>query len=117
MTAPTPTPDPVLHPATHALWVITRALWVHAPRDLAARMRRPELGDLVVEVTAFRYDPDAVGWLRSIEWRPDRPGDYGLVARWVVEPVDRPGEQEGWRNSEFVAVPADRATLRRWRTP
>jgi hypothetical protein len=65
-----------------------------------ARMAHPGPGDLVVEITAFGAprDPDSVGRLIRVEGTdPDE--------RWVVEPVHKPGAEQGWRNAMFAAVP------------
>ena len=89
--------------ATEQLYILGRELWRcvligNAPpaiAELRERMRHPQRGDLVIEVSSFSgFDPDGVGRLLRIE------GD-----RWVIEPWDRPGEEQGWRNATFVALP------------
>lgn len=71
---------------------------------LAERMRRPEPGDLVLEITGFGrgWDPNRIGRLVRIEGRP--PGTV-----YVVAPLHRPGHQSGWRDCEFIALPTERA--------
>ncbi|WP_330253102.1 hypothetical protein OG874_00355 [Nocardia sp. NBC_00565] len=73
------------------------------------RMSHPRPGDLVVEISGWRktFDPDAVGRLIRID------GDPKLADRWVIEPLLRPGEEQGWGNAQFVAVP-DIDSLDRW---
>jgi hypothetical protein len=64
------------------------------------RMMHPRPGDLVVEVSMWGTprDPDMVGRLIRIEGsEPDE--------RWVVEPLHRPGEEQGWQNTSFATVP------------
>lgn len=69
-------------------------------RQLGERMRNPQPGDLVMEVSRFggfrpdRFDPDSIGRLVRIN------GD-----RWVVEPLHAPGVEQGWQNATFVALP------------
>src|ERR1700753_1280489 len=84
--------------------VLGRALWNSALTsrngELRSRMRRPVPGDLIVETTrrGEPRDPDMCGWLVRIE------GDAGLGGRWVVEPLHRPGEEQGGVNASFVAI-------------
>lgn len=86
-----------------------RALWSAACcgsvppliTQLRDRMRRPQPGDVVLEISRWggldpaRFDPDSVGRLVS------HAGD-----RWVVEPLHDPGRQQGWRNADFIALPS-----------
>jgi hypothetical protein len=89
-----------------------------ATAELTHRMRRPRVGDLVVEVGACRrrpkgFDGDAVGWLLELRGVDDRHDDWApLVDCYVVRPLDAPGRRCNWYNADFVAVPADRAS--RW---
>jgi len=60
----------------------------------------PKPGDLVIETTSCgSVDPDGIGWLLRIEGNPP------IVDRWVIEPINRPGEEQGWQNADFLAVP------------
>jgi hypothetical protein len=95
---------------------VGRALWesvlvgdpAPAVAELRNRMKRPRPGDLVIEVTMLgRFDPDSVGRLLRVEG--DNPG---LPDRYVVEPLHRPGEEQGWRNAQFIALPDQRASTR-----
>lgn len=71
--------------------------------ELRDRMRHPQPGDLVLEITRFgAFDPDGIGWLVSMA------GDPAAPARVVVEPLHRPGEEQGWQNAQFVALPVTR---------
>jgi hypothetical protein len=91
------------------LWLAGGGQPVPAQAELVARMRRPRIGDLVVEVSSFRgFDPDGLGWLRELTYAT--PGRTDLVDCYVVEPLHRPGETQNWRNAEFIAVPTDRAS-------
>jgi hypothetical protein len=78
---------------------------------LRDRMFNPRPGDLVVEITSRRssqaFDPDSVGRLLRTEGPSNSP------SRWVVEPLLRPGEEQGWTNATFVAIP-DEAREDRW---
>lgn len=78
---------------------------------LRDRMGNPRPGDLVVEITSSRpsqmFDPDSVGRLLRTEGPSDFP------RRWVIEPLLRPGEEQGWTNATFVAIP-DEAREDRW---
>ena len=79
-------PDPIVALATLAHYLM------FCPLD---KLREPKVDDLVLEVTKFGgIDPDGIGWLRS---------HHGQ--RWVVEPLSRPGEEQGWQNAVFLAVP------------
>ncbi len=71
-----------------------------ARRAVHERMMHPQPGDLVVEITMWGppRDPDQVGRLIRIEG--SGPGE-----RWVVEPLHRPGQEQGWQNAAFAAVP------------
>jgi hypothetical protein len=76
---------------------LTILLAVRAPDDRASL---PEPGDLVVEVTGFgTVDVDSIGILLRRE-KDDRDGDA-----WVIEPLERPGEEQRWLNADFLAVP------------
>ncbi len=75
-------------------------------------MKRPRIGDLVVEFSAgYRGDADGVGWLRGIEFADRRPGDFvnidggRVVEVWLIEPIDKPGQVIRWSNATFFAVP------------
>lgn len=79
------------------------------------RMCRPRIGDLVIEISRFRslsFDPDSVGWLCELQYPegvdPEADPDVP-VERYVVEPLDKPGVMQGWRNARFVALPAENA--------
>jgi len=69
-------------------------------KELGERMRNPQPGDLVLEVSRWggmrpdRFDPESIGRLVRIE------GD-----RQVVEPLHAPGTDQGWQNARFVALP------------
>jgi len=103
------------------LYYAGRALWftvncgdpAPATAQLRNRMRHPQPGDLVIEISGFgrTFDPDSVGRLIRIE----HPDDLDLT-RHVVEPLHRPGEEQGWQNSEFVAVP-DQRSSDQWAKP
>lgn len=77
---------------------------------LAERMHNPRPGDLVMEVTSFGpFDPDSIGRLLRVETSPT---DHTFVTRWVTEPLGRPGQEQGWQNAEFVALPDMRSSVR-----
>jgi hypothetical protein len=72
---------------------LTVLLSVRAGGDRAAL---PIPGDLVVEVTGFgAADADSIGILLR------REEDVA----WVIEPLERPGEEQRWLNADFFAVP------------
>jgi hypothetical protein len=63
------------------------------------RATLPMPGDLVVEVTGFGVaDVDSIGILLRRE-----PTENDLA--WVIEPLERPGEEQRWLNADFFAVP------------
>ncbi|WP_327066807.1 hypothetical protein [Kitasatospora sp. NBC_01302] len=110
------TDDPI-----ELLYYAGRALWLSvlvgdpapATLQLRNRMKQPRPGDLVIEISSFNqtFDPDSVGRLVRIE----NAHDMGLC-RHVTAPLGRPGEEQGWRNAEFVAIP-DRRSSDRWAQP
>ena len=107
-------PAELLYYAGHALW--SRAnVGSPAPAtaQLRKRMRHPRPGDLVIEISGFgrTFDPDSVGRLVRIEHADDLD-----LTRYVVAPLGRPGEEQGWQNAEFVAVP-DRRSSYQWAKP
>ncbi|SFD14064.1 hypothetical protein [Streptomyces aidingensis] len=109
----TPPPDNAAAMAMTA-YTLGRALYTAALRGgvsetVRDRMMKPRPGDLVIEVTAFhtQLDPDGIGRLVSIQGTPEMP------ERYVVEPLHRPGTQQGWRNATFAAVP-DQPSAERW---
>lgn len=81
---------------------IGRALWtsqIAIQGELLERMRRPQPGDLVIEISRIgSFDPDGVGRLISIEGTD--PDD-----RYVVAPLHAPGTEQGWQNATFIALP------------
>ncbi len=74
---------------------------------LRVRMMRPQVGDLVVEVTGRKFERDSVGRLVAVELDPDDP-DPAFVQRWVVAPLVDPERHQGWSNAEFIALPEGR---------
>lgn len=85
--------------ATKHIYTVGRALWASvnvgnpapAVAALRDRMRRPRVGDLVMEISSFKgYDPDGVGTLAAIEG-----DDPEFPDRYVVEPLGKPGERQG----------------------
>lgn len=92
------------------LYYAGRALWMSvlignpppATVSVHARMNAPRPGDLVIEIGRIggSFDPDGVGRLLRVE----HPDDEARI-RYVIEPLHRPGEEQGWRNARFVALP------------
>jgi hypothetical protein len=112
---------------THLIAVLANELWTatltpNAPRltaELRERMKRPGVGDLVVEFSAGqRGDQDGVGWLRGIEFSDGRGGDSvnidgrRAVDAWIIEPIDKQGQTIRWSNATFFAIPLQNA--RQW---
>jgi hypothetical protein len=64
------------------------------------RMMEPQPGDLVVEISKWGAprDPDMIG--RLIRVSGDEYRRY-----YVIEPLHRPGQEQGWQNAVFAAVP------------
>lgn len=72
----------------------------------------PQPGDLVVEVTKFSLDPDAIGWLKAhgdASYREDNTGPTREV--WDIIPLrglrNEPCKSRGfqrWENAEFRKV-------------
>ena len=100
------------------LAVVGRELWSMtlvgdpAPivKELRERMRSPQPGDLVLEITRWgAFDPDSIG--RLVRTEPPGAETGGLASRWVVEPLHAPGTVVGWRNADFVALPDKRKWL------
>ncbi|MEU7908285.1 hypothetical protein [Actinoplanes sp. NPDC049118] len=99
------------------LWCATLAPNVsHLSAETRERMKRPRLGDLVVEFSAGqRGDQDGVGWLRGIEFADGVGGDSvnidgrRVVNAWMIEPLDKPGQTLRWGNATFFAVPLQNA--------
>ncbi|MEV0898681.1 hypothetical protein [Actinoplanes sp. NPDC049802] len=114
---------------TQLIAVLANELWCAtlAPNmpfltaELRERMKRPRVGDLVVEFSAGqRGDQDGVGWLRAIEFADGRGGDSAnidgqrIINAWVIEPLDKPGQTLRWGNATFFAIPLKNA--RAWLT-
>ncbi|MEU8260154.1 hypothetical protein AB0C02_05975 [Micromonospora sp. NPDC048999] len=114
---------------TQLIAVLGNELWCstltpNAPRltvELRERMKRPRVGDLVVEFSAGqRGDADGVGWLRGIEFADGQGGDNvnidgrRVVDSWMIEPIDKPGQTIRWTNATFFAIPPQSA--RQWLT-
>jgi hypothetical protein len=112
---------------TQLIAVLGNELWCstlvpNAPRLTSAlreRMKRPAIGDLVVEFSAgLRGETDGVGWLRGLEFADGRGGDgvnidgRRAVDAWVIEPLDKPGKTIRWNNATFFAIPVQSA--RQW---
>jgi hypothetical protein len=76
---------------------------------VAARMMRPQVGDLVVECTGRVFERDSVGRLIEVELYDDDP-DPAFVKRYVVAPLVDPERHQGWSNAEFIALPEGRVT-------
>lgn len=104
------TSDPVelLYYAGQALWMSV-LIGNPPPATVAlhARMNKPEPGDLVIEIGRIggAFDPDSVGRLLRIEHSADE-----ARIRYVIEPLGRQGEEQGWRNARFVALPDQRSS-------
>jgi hypothetical protein len=92
-------------------------LIVALARRVAITTRNPEPpkpGELVIEVTAFRADPNAIGVLVGHDVAPYHPGDPtdGTVPMrevWDIIPLSGEVNPETgfarWENAEFVALP------------
>ena len=62
------------------------------------RINAPQIGDIVIEVTNFNFDPDSIGILR------DKSKDSFNTDTWIIESlVD--GKTHNWANCNFHAVP------------
>lgn len=104
---------------SNELWTSTIGNPSHLMAELRERMKRPRIGDMVVEFSAGqRGDADGVGWLRGIEFSDGQGGDHvnidgrRAVSAWIVEPLDKPGETFRYANATFFAVPQQNA--RQW---
>ena len=110
----TDNPSELLYYAGRALW---QSVLIGDPPpatvQLRFRMKNPRPGDLVIEISEFgrTFDPDSVGRLVRVEHSDDLD-----LTRHVVEPLNRPGEEQGWRNAEFVAIPDERSSYQ-WAKP
>jgi hypothetical protein len=81
------------------------ALLVEVAREAVVANREltpPREGDLVVEMTNRRYDPEGIGWLENIY--PYAPNLYNYEVRSLMT-----GETHHWDNSDFRRVPSDKA--------
>jgi hypothetical protein len=104
---------------SNELWTSTLSNTSHLMIELRERMKRPRVGDLVVEFSAGqRGDSDGVGWLRGIEFSDGQGGDSvnidgrRVVDAWIVEPLEKPGETFRFAGATFFAVPQQNA--RQW---
>ena len=96
---------------------------VRLARDLhlgSSRCRHARPGDLVVEISKFDTDPDAIGWLVAHGRAPyERDAPPGSPTRevWDVAPLSGRTNDAGgpmrWENAEFVALPEAVAELAR----
>ena len=74
---------------------------------LYERTHRPQPGDIVIECSSFRFDPDRIGvfierlWDMSHPLKEKQPEECYL---WRVESLVS-GEAVNWGNSEWLAVP------------
>lgn len=95
-----------------------RMLVAAARRAAVAESVGPEPGDLVVEITRFDTDPDAIGWLIGHDDAPynaDDPLDGSVPMRevWDIRPLNPAaklqtiGEEQvqRWENATFLRVP------------
>lgn len=88
---------------------------------LGGRTRHARPGDLVIEISKFDTDPDAIGWLVAHGRAPyERDAPPGAPTRevWDVAPLsgyttDAGGPTKRWENAEFVALPEAVAELAR----
>lgn len=75
-------------------------------RSTFGNFEPPGLGDLVVEVTNFRNDPDAIGWL------VDRRGPVHSPTILVIRSL-HDGVERRWENAEVRAMTPALAELAR----
>lgn len=86
---------------------------------LGGRWRHAKPGELVVEVSKFNIDPDAIGWLVNHGRAPYAEDGSGPTREiWDLIPLSGArGSYEGgaqrWENAEFVALPDSVAELAR----
>jgi hypothetical protein len=110
-------------------FVVRLAINLHQPLLRTS----PNPGDLVVEVTRMRMDPDAIGWLIAHGQAPwfagtkvadgilDGVGPMREV--WDIEPLSGRGPLHGpwrpqrWENAQFMALPDAIAELARQAFP
>jgi hypothetical protein len=88
------------HAAAHSAFFLV--LSGPMARHYKARMMRPQIGDMVIEISSFRGDdPDATG--RLLMANPD-------AGVWQILKFD--GGVAHWENAEFVAAPTTMAERR-----
>ena len=88
---------------------------------LGGRCRHARPGDLVVEISKYDTDPDAIGWLVAHGRAPyevDAPPGSPTREVWDVVPLsdcttDAGGPTKRWENADFVALPEAVAELAR----
>lgn len=87
------------------------------------RCRHARSGDLVVEISKFDIDPDAIGWLVAHGRAPyelDAPPGAPTREVWDILPLSgRKGSDRAvrWENADFVALPDAIAVLARQAFP
>ena len=75
-------------------------------KALDERTRHPKQGDLIVEVTTFRDDPEGIGFFVQRRWdmnHPDREQQHPDNHLWEVQNL-LTGKRQNWGNAEFRAV-------------
>lgn len=71
-------------------------------QPLRDRMKKPRLGDLVIDIYTAKWDPRRFGRLSRVEKANGK-------TMFVVAPLVMPGREFAWESDvyEFIALPAD----------
>lgn len=93
----------VFEATAYNLWMCALQGRTPATRALFERMRNPQVGDMVMEITSYRRIKEnrrGTGTLIAIQ-----ENDEVFLKKWTV--LTPSGETCDWTNAKFIAIPTD----------
>lgn len=93
----------IFEATAYNLWMSALQGRTPASRALFERMRNPQVGDMVMEITSYRRvkaDRRGTGTLIEIQ-----ENDGVFLKKWTVRTPS--GETCDWTNAKFIAIPTD----------
>ena len=93
----------VFEATAYNLWMAALQGRTPATQALYQRMKNPQVGDMVMEITSYRRitkDRRGTGTLIAIEDNENR-----FLKKWTIQTPD--GRTCDWTNADVIAIPSD----------
>ena len=93
----------VFEATAYNLWMAAIQGQTPATQALFQRMKKPQVGDMVMEITSYRRikkDRRGTGMLIAIEESENR-----FLKKWTIQTPE--GDTCDWTNADVIAIPSD----------